>query len=66
MAKAKYVVTMRVTGPDYEEIRGFFGRIIRRGSMAEVTVEADDPETAKAAVSQLAGSRGQLIEAKKV
>lgn len=63
---AKYVVTMRVTGSDYEEIRGFFGRITRRGTMAEITVEANDPETAKDVVKQLAGRRGQLIEAKKV
>lgn len=63
---AKYTVTMRMTGSDYEEVRGFFGKITRKGSMVEITVEANDPETAKAAVKQLAGSHGQLIEAKKV
>lgn len=63
---AKYVVTMRVTGSDYEEIRGFFGRITRRGSMAEITVEANDIDSAKDVVRQMAGRYGQLIEAKKV
>ncbi len=57
---------MRVTGSDYEEIKGFFGRITRCGSMAEITLEADDPEAAKNFVRQLAGTRFELTGTKEV
>ncbi|MEH2318988.1 hypothetical protein [Nostoc sp.] len=53
---AKYKVTVRVTGSDYEEIRGLFGGVTRKGTMAEITVEANDPETAKSNVSQILGA----------
>ncbi|WP_375468834.1 hypothetical protein [uncultured Nostoc sp.] len=52
---AKYKVTMTITGSDYEEIRGLFGKVTRKGTMAEITVDANDPETAKSNVSKLLG-----------
>ncbi|MEH1949559.1 MAG: hypothetical protein V7K77_21770 [Nostoc sp.] len=53
---AKYKVTVRITGEDYEEIRGLFGVVTRKGTMAEITIEANDPETAKSNVNQLLGA----------
>lgn len=69
MAKTKYKVTVQITGSDYEEIRGLFGTVTRKGTMAEITVEADDPETAKSTVSQLLGAlrnRFPLLQATKL
>ena len=62
---AKYKVTVRMTSPDYEELRGWFGCITRRGQMVEVVVEADDPDIATNTVRQIVGNRGKLLEAKK-
>jgi hypothetical protein len=66
---AKYKVTVRITGSDYEEIQGLFGIITRKGAMAEITVEASDPETAKSNVTQILGAlrnRFPLLGAAKV
>lgn len=63
---AKYKVTMRITGSDYKEIRGFFGGVTITGTTAEITVEADDPETAKSTVSKLLGHRFPLLGATKL
>jgi hypothetical protein len=57
---------MRITGSDYKEIRGFFGGVTITGTTAEITVEADDPETAKSTVSKLLGHRFPLLGATKL
>lgn len=51
----KYKVTMRITGSDYEKIHGLFGVVTIKGTMAEITVDANDPETAKSSVSKVLG-----------
>lgn len=63
---ANYKVTMRITGSDYKEIRGFFGKVTITGTMAEITLEADDPETAKSTVSKILGNRVSLLGATKL
>ena len=62
---AKYKVTVRMTNSDYDEVRGWFGCMTRRGQMVEIVVEADDPEIATDTVRQIVGNRGKLLEARK-
>ncbi len=65
---AKYKIKVRYTGPDFEEKVSFLGlRVIRKGSMMEMEVEASDAETAKNVIrSAIGASKNLSLEAHKM
>ncbi|MEP0870893.1 hypothetical protein NDA01_13880 [Trichocoleus desertorum AS-A10] len=59
---SKYKIKVRCTGADFEEKISLFGfRVVRKGSMMEMEVEAPDEESAKDVIRGAIGAGNNLL-----